>query len=114
VERFQGGLGRLARLLAASVVHGSVRLARSTLDRSAAVTSYFRDPHSPWQKGSVENANDGRVRRSLPRHCEPEALGRAHLRRLADRPDDTPRGCLGCRTPREVFEALLAAPTGPP
>src|SRR3954469_18509482 len=26
-----------------------------------AVASYFYDPHSPWQKGSVENAN-GRVR----------------------------------------------------
>src|SRR3954453_6606714 len=78
-----------------------------------AVVSYFCDPHSPWQKGSVENAN-GRVRRFLPRHCEPEALARASLRRLADRLNDTPRRCLGYRTPREVFQQHLAAPTGPP
>ena len=77
------------------------------------MASYFCDPHSPWQKGSVENAN-GRVRRFLPRHCEPEALGRTRLRRLADRRNDTPRRCLGYRTPREVFEQHLAAPTGPP
>ena len=85
----------------------------AALDRELAVASYFCDPHSPWQKGSVENLN-GRARRFLPRHCEPEALGRAHIRRLADRLNDTPRRCLGYRTPREVFEQHLAAPVGPP
>jgi transposase, IS30 family len=74
---------------------------------------HFCDPHSPWQKGGVENAN-GRVRRFLPRHCEPEALARARLRRLADRLNDTPRRCLGYRTPREAFRQHLAAPAGPP
>src|SRR5829696_8763198 len=39
------------------------------LDRELAVASYFCDPHSPWQKGGVENAN-GRVRRFLPREAE--------------------------------------------
>src|SRR3954454_5425082 len=32
----------------------------AALDRDLAVKAYFRDPHSPWQKGAVENAN-GRV-----------------------------------------------------
>ena len=77
------------------------------------MASYFCDPHSPWQKGGVENLN-GRARRFLPRHCEPEALARARLRRLADRLNDTPRRCLGYRTPREAFRQHLAAPTGPP
>ena len=92
---------------------GSEFAAYAALDRHLAVRAYFCDPHSPWQKGAVENAN-GRVRRFLPRHCEPAAPGRAHLRRLADRLNDTPRRCLGYRTPREVFERHLAAPTGPP
>jgi transposase, IS30 family len=85
----------------------------AALDRDLAVKAYFCDPHSPWQKGAVENAN-GRVRRFLPRHCEPEALARVRLRRLADRLNDTPRRCLGYRTPREVFEQHLAAQAGPP
>jgi IS30 family transposase len=85
----------------------------AALDRELAVASYFCDPHSPWQKGGVENLN-GRARRFLPRHCEPEALARARLRRLADRLNDTPRRCLDYRTPREVFREHLAAPTGPP
>jgi IS30 family transposase len=92
---------------------GSEFAGYAALDRDLAVEAYFRDPHSPWQKGGVENAN-GRVRRFLPRHCEPDALARVRLRRLADRLNDTPRRCLGYRTPREVFEQHLAAPTGPP
>src|SRR3954467_8577292 len=89
------------------------RLGTDHLDRDLAVKAYFCDPHSPWQKGAVENAN-GRVRRFLPRESPPEALARARLRRLADRLNDTPRRCLGYRTPREVFQQHLAAPTGPP
>ena len=85
----------------------------AVLDRELAVKAYFRDPHSPWRKGGVENLN-GRARRFLPRESPPEALARARLRRLADRLNDTPRRCLGYRTPREVFQQHLAAPTGPP
>ena len=92
---------------------GSEFAGYAALDRHLALASYFCDPHSPWQKGSVENAN-GRVRRFLPRHCGPEALGRAHLRRLSDRLNDTPRRCLGYRTPREVFEEHLAGPAARP
>src|SRR3954454_6111283 len=83
------------------------------LARELDVASYFCDPHSPWQKGAVENANS-RVRRFLPREAEPGALTPTLLRRLADRLNDTPPRCLGYRTPREVFRQRLAAPTGPP
>ena len=92
---------------------GSEFAGYATLDRELAVKAYFCDPHSPWQKGAVENLN-GRARRFLPRHCEPEALTPTPLRRLADRLNDTPRRCLGYRTPREAFQQHLAAPAGPP
>ena len=92
---------------------GSEFAGYAALDRELAVEAYFCDPHSPWQKGGVENLN-GRARRFLPRESPSEALARPHLRRLADRLNDTPRRCLGYRTPREVFEQHLAAPAGPP
>jgi IS30 family transposase len=92
---------------------GSEFAGYAALDRDLAVEAYFCDQHSPWQKGGVENAN-GRVRRFLPRHCEPEALARVRLRRLADRLNDTPRRCLDYRTPREVFQQHLAVPAGLP
>jgi IS30 family transposase len=92
---------------------GSEFAGYAALDRHLALASYFCDPHSPWQKGGVENAN-GRVRRYLPREVEPEALAHAHLRRLADRLNDTPRRRLGYRTPREVFQEHLATSDRPP
>ena len=88
---------------------GSEFAGYATLDRHLALTSYFCDPRSPWQKGSVENLN-GRVRRFLPRQCEPEALSRVRLQRIADQLNDTPRRCLGYRTPREAFQEHLAGP----
>ncbi len=81
----------------------------AALDRELAVASYFCDPHRPWQKGGVENMN-GRARRFLPRSCEPDALGRVRLRRLADRLNDTPRRCLGYTN---AARGLRAAPGGP-
>ncbi len=92
---------------------GSEFAGYAALDRHLDLASYFCDPHSPWQKGGVENAN-GRVRRSLPRHREPEALSRVRLRRIADRLNDTPCRCLGYRTPREAFQEHLAGPDGSP
>ena len=105
------GLPENARLTV-TFDRGSEFAAYPELARELAVTAYFCDPHSPWQKGGVENLN-GRARRFLPRESPPEALARPSPppRRPAQR---HPRRCLGYRTPREVFREHLAAPTGPP
>ena len=60
------------------------------LDGSLGKTSYFCDPRSPWQKGTVENAI-GRLRRYLPSDAPAE--------QLAARLNATPRH----RTPAEVL-----------
>ena len=80
--------------------------------RALELDSYFCDPHSPWQKGGVENAN-GRVRRHLPLACPAEARAQPALAEVARRLNATPRRCLGYRTPAEVFTANLAALAGP-
>lgn len=74
--------------------------------------SYFCDPHSPWQKGGVENAN-GRLRRYLPLTSAEADRSTLALTALATRLNNTPRRCLGYRTPAEVFTANLAALTAP-
>ena len=76
------------------------------LAQRLAIQLFFADPHSPWQRGGIENAN-GLLRRDMPRKT-----------RLSDYTDDdvedviwnlnsTPRKCLGYRTPIEAFAAVL-------
>ena len=69
---------------------------------ASGIKTYFCKPHSPWQKGSVENMN-GRIRRYIPRGTEPNSFDNQDLQALASKLNTTPRKCLGFRTPAEVF-----------
>ena len=46
------------------------------------IQTYFCDPHSPWQKGGVENAI-GRLRRSLLRKTDLSQFSTAQLDAIA-------------------------------
>jgi IS30 family transposase len=70
------------------------------------ITTYFCDPHKPWQKGAVENAN-GRIRRWLPRKTDLTQLTQKDLDRIAELYNHTPRKCLGFHTPAEVKHNML-------
>lgn len=52
--------------------------------------SWFCDPQSPWQKGSVENLNK-RARRYLPRDTQLAALSNRNMKTICDRLNGTPR-----------------------
>ena len=66
------------------------------------IETFFCDTHSPWQKGGVENAI-GRLRRTLPRKTDLATLSDQQFTRLIQAYNNTPRKCLGYRTPAEVF-----------
>jgi IS30 family transposase len=68
--------------------------------------TYFCDPRSPWQKGTVENSI-GRLRRDLPRSTQPNDYSEADFHDIIAMHNDTPRKCLGFRTPAEVFLSNL-------
>jgi IS30 family transposase len=69
------------------------------------VQTFFCDPHSPWQKGGVENSI-GRLRRWLPRKTDLNLLTAVDLRRYVQRLNHTPRKCLDFQTPAEAFSEL--------
>jgi IS30 family transposase len=75
------------------------------LHNALGVQTFFCDPHSPWQKGGVENSI-GRLRRSLPRKTDLKSITAVALNRLAQRLNDTPRKCLDFKTPAEAFSKL--------
>ena len=68
--------------------------------------AYFCDPHSPWQRGSIENAN-GRLRRDLPRKTALTEYTDADIKDVVWNLNATPRKSLGYRTPIEAFAANL-------
>jgi IS30 family transposase len=75
------------------------------LHKILGVQTFFCDPHSPWQKGGVENSI-GRLRRSLPRKTNLNLITAADLRRHVHRLNNTPRKCLDYKTPAEAFSKL--------
>jgi IS30 family transposase len=66
------------------------------------IQTFFCDPHSPWQKGGVENAI-GRMRRPMPRKTDLTTIDRAALEGYVAAYNNTPRKCLGFRTPAQAF-----------
>ncbi len=72
------------------------------LQQDLAMQSFFCDPHSPWQRGSIENAN-GRLRRDLPRKTELSDYSHQDIYDIVWANNTTPRKCLGFLTPAEAF-----------
>lgn len=76
------------------------------LPKSRGLDTYFCDPHSPWQKGGVENAI-GRMRRMLPTKTNLNDLKNSDFLIRTAIYNHTPRKCLDFKTPAEVFSKLL-------
>ena len=66
------------------------------------IQTFFCNPHSPWQKGGVENMN-ARLRRYLPLNAPVNIINQHDIQHLADKMNHTPRKCLGFKTPAELF-----------
>ena len=68
--------------------------------------AFFCDPHSPWQRGGIENAN-GRLRRDLPRRASLSGYSDEDIDGIVWNLNATPRKCLGFKTPIEAFASQL-------
>ena len=64
--------------------------------------TFFCNVRSPWQKGGVENAI-GRMRRALPRKTDLGRLPKKRFTQVLQAYNNTPRKCLGYKTPAETF-----------
>jgi IS30 family transposase len=73
---------------------------------SLGLPTYFCDPHSPWQKGTVENSI-GRLRRDLPRATKQEQHSDRDFNDIIEAHNHTPRKCLGYKTPAEALTAEI-------
>lgn len=70
------------------------------------VRTYFCDPYSSWQKGTIENTFQ-RMRRYIPKKTNLENISDEYIAEVVERMNNTPRKCLRYRTPAEVFKDHL-------
>ena len=72
------------------------------LEDALGVVAYFCDPHSPWQRGTIENTN-GILRRDMPRKTDITNYTARDISEITWAVNSTPRKCLGYKTPAEAF-----------
>ncbi len=72
------------------------------LTTALGTEAFFRDPHSPWQRGTIENTN-GIFRRDMPRKTDITNYSVQDVADLTWAINSTPRKCLGFQTPAEAF-----------
>jgi IS30 family transposase len=108
VEQLLDWFGPLQPRLCRSVTfdNGGEFAQHHVLNDKLAIRTFFCNPHSPWQKGAVENTI-GRLRRYLPRKTNLDTIDNATLDDIIAAHNNTPRKCLGFKTPTEVFSAKL-------
>ncbi len=103
-----GELGGLPTMARRTITHdnGGEFARHETVTAEIGTRAFFCDPHSPWQRGSIENAN-GRSRRELPRKASLAAYTDDDIDDVIWNLNATPRKCLNYRTPIEAFAANL-------
>jgi IS30 family transposase len=84
---------------------GSEMALHQTLAKRLKIDIYFCDAHSPWQRGTNENAN-GLIREYLPKGTDLSIYTHQQLFTIEASLNNRPRKILGYRTPAEVFAEL--------
>ena len=107
-DRLLTGFGSLDRRMRKTVTldNGTEFAHHFVLNHQLAMQTFFCDPHSPWQKGSIENAI-GRIRRFLPRKTNLATIDNDQLLACVAAYNNTPRKCLAFKSPAQAFLTQL-------
>ena len=87
--------------------NGTENAEHQILNQALKTKSFFRAPYHSWEKGTVENRN-GLVRRFFPKRCDFDTIPNHQIQQVEDWINNRPMKCLGFKSPRQVFDALVA------
>lgn len=86
---------------------GSEMALHETLSAKLQIDIFFCDPHSPWQRGSNENAN-GLIREYLPKGLDLSQVTHQELTAIEHSLNHRPRKILDFQSPHEVLSKLTS------
>lgn len=72
------------------------------------IPTYFCDPYSSWQKGSIENGI-GLIRKFIPKKADLKNFSQAQINAYIDTINNTPMKILGFKTPNQVFASFSSS-----
>jgi IS30 family transposase len=87
---------------------GKAMADRKRFSLATDVKVYFCDPHSPWQRGSIEQIN-GLLRQYLPKGMDLSKVHQNHLNAIARRLNERPRRTPGYYSPAEKYNECVAS-----
>jgi len=86
---------------------GSEMALHEKLSAALHMDIFFCDPHSPWQRGSNENAN-GLIREYLPKGMDLSRVSHQQLTAIENSLNNRPRKILDFQSSHEVFSKLTS------
>jgi IS30 family transposase len=86
--------------------NGREMAAHAAFSIATKVAVYFCDPHSPWQRGAVENIN-GLIREYFPKGIDFNNVTKGQIAKAEWRLNNRPRIVLDGLSPTEVFHAII-------
>ena len=103
-EVTKGIIQRMTTLTPLSITfdNGSEFAHHTTIKSTLGIQTYFCDPGSPWQKGTVENSIC-RLHRYIPKNSDLKYWPDNAIQNVEHYLNKTPRKILGFLTPYEVF-----------
>lgn len=107
LEGFSKKLNAIPNVMRKTLTYdrGSEMRKHKELAERTGMTIYFADPHSPWQKGGVENMN-GLLRQYFPKGTDLSVYSQEDLDKVAFEMNTRPRVVLNAKMPLEKFAEL--------
>lgn len=104
--RMQKKMAKTLRMETITYDNGIENKNHEEIALALSVRTFFCNPYSSWEKGTVENTI-GRVRRFIPKGADLSNYTAKQIQKIEDWLNHTPRKCLNYLTPHEIMQKNL-------